>query len=91
MPTETTMTVDRESRDAVVAAINRYFDGETTAFQFDDEIFGVKSDDPTVSHVVHTLWLFYDDCKDHKVHGCSSPRWCCCSRRCLRRKQKPGS
>ncbi len=61
------MTVDRENRDALVAAINRYLDGQTTAFQFDGEIFGIKSDDPTVSHVVHALWFFYDDCNDHKV------------------------
>jgi hypothetical protein len=62
------MIVDRENRDALVAAINRYLDGQTSAFQFDGEIFGIKSDDPTVSHVVHALWFFYDDCKDHKVH-----------------------
>lgn len=61
------MTVDRKNRDALVAAINRYLDGQTTAFQFDSEIFGIKSDDPTVAHVVHALWFFYDDCKDHKV------------------------
>ena len=43
------MTVDRKNRDALVAAINRYLDGQTTAFQFDGEIFGIKSDDPTVA------------------------------------------
>ncbi len=46
------MIVDRQNRDALVAAINRYLDGETTAFKFDDEIFSIKSDDPTISHVV---------------------------------------
>ena len=61
------MIVDRPNRDALVAAINRYLDGETTAFKFDDEIFSIKSDDPTISHVVCQLWFFYDDCKDHKV------------------------
>jgi len=61
------MTVDRKNRDALVAAINRFLDGQTTAFQFDDEIFGIKSDDPTLSHIVCALWHFYDDCKDHKV------------------------
>lgn len=67
MPNEIAITVDRENRDALVAAINRYLDGQTTAFEFDDEIFSIKSDDATVSHVVHALWLFYDDLKDHKV------------------------
>ena len=59
--------VDRKSRDALVVAINRYLGDETTAFQFDDEIFSINSDDSTVSHIVCNLWCFYDDCKDHKV------------------------
>jgi hypothetical protein len=59
--------VDRLNRDALVAAINRYLDGETTAFKFDDEIFGIDSDDPTISYLVRQLWLFYDDLKDHKA------------------------
>ena len=60
--------VDRKSRNALIAAINRYLDGETTAFKFDDEIFSIDSeDDPTISYVVTQLWLFYDDLKDHKV------------------------
>ena len=59
--------VDRKSRDALIAAINRYLDGETTAFKFDDEIFRIDSQDPTISHAVSQLWFFYDDCKDHKV------------------------
>jgi len=59
---------DRKSRSALIAAINRYLDGETTAFKFDDEIFSIQSeDDPTITYVVHQLWLFYDDLKDHKV------------------------
>ena len=46
------MTVDRKNRDVLVAAINRNLDGQTTAFDFDEEIFSIKSDDPTVSHIV---------------------------------------
>lgn len=42
------MNVDRPNRDALVAAINRYLDGETTTFKFDDEILSIKSDDPTI-------------------------------------------
>jgi len=63
------MNVDRESRDHLVAAIERYVDEETTAFQFDDEITRVRdaSDDPTVDYVADELWCHYDDCKDHKV------------------------
>jgi len=36
---------DRRNRDALIAAINRYLDGETTAFKFDDEIFIISSED----------------------------------------------
>ena len=36
------MTVDRKNRDASVAAINRYLDGQSTAMQSDDEIFSRK-------------------------------------------------
>jgi hypothetical protein len=61
------LIVDRPNRNALVTAINRYLDGETTAFTFDDELFNLKSDDPTISHVIYQLWLFYDDLKDHKV------------------------
>jgi hypothetical protein len=61
------LIVDRPNRDALIAAINRYIDGKTTAFNFDEEIFSIKSNDPTISHIVCQLWYFYDDCKDHKV------------------------
>jgi hypothetical protein len=60
-------TVDRAGCDALVAAINRYLEGQTTAFQFDEELFSVDFKDPMIGHVVGQLWLFYDDCKDHKV------------------------
>jgi hypothetical protein len=61
------MIVDRKNRDALVAAINRFLDGQTTAFQFDEDIFGIKSNDLTISHTVRNLWYFYDDLMDHKV------------------------
>jgi hypothetical protein len=64
------MTVDRPKRDALIATINRFLDGTTTAFQFDDELdaYRGKSADPTISDIARTLWYFYDDCKDHKVN-----------------------
>ncbi len=61
------MIVDRQKRDVLIGAINRYLDGKTTAFEFDDEIFGIESDDPAISYIVRQLWYFYDDCKDHTV------------------------
>lgn len=63
------MNVDRENRDRLVDAVGRFLDEKTTAFQFDDEIFNIwdASDNSTVGHVVMSLWLYYDDCKDHTV------------------------
>lgn len=35
------MCLDRDNRDRLVVAVNRYLDGQTTASQFDDAIFGI--------------------------------------------------
>ena len=66
--------VDRVSRDLVAAEVRRFLEGETTAFAFDDAIFDIESDDPTVNDIVHRLWCHYDDCKDHHV-VLSKPEW----------------
>lgn len=68
--------IDRQSRDRLVNAINRFIDGAMTAFALDDEIFGIlhASKDATVEHVVRSLWLHYDDCKDH-LAGLSKEEW----------------
>jgi hypothetical protein len=61
--------IDRENRDRLVDAINRYLDEAITAFEFDDQIHDIRSatDDRTLQRVVDTLWFYYDDCEDHKV------------------------
>jgi hypothetical protein len=63
------MRVDRQQRDLLVAAIDRYLNDEMTAFSFDDAIFEIRdrTDDETIQRVVDELWCFYDDCDDHKV------------------------
>ena len=63
------MSVDRDHRDRLVEAIDRYLHEELTAFQFDDAIFDIRDNtsDETVRRVVDFLWCFYDDCDDHKV------------------------
>ena len=68
--------IDRQSRNHLVNAINRYIDGTMTAFAFDDEIFGIlhASKDVTVEYVVRSLWLHYDDCKDH-LAGLTKEEW----------------
>lgn len=64
------MNIDRDSRNRLVATIDRYLDEQITAFQFDDEINVVwdATDDPTVEYVAGALWYHYDDCKDHNVN-----------------------
>lgn len=61
--------IDREARNAVVAALEDYQRGRMTAFEFDDRIFAVadKSRDETVRECVDALWYFYDDCTDQRV------------------------
>lgn len=75
------MTVDRQNRDRLVDAIRRYLAETITAFEFDDEIFGISdnSADPTIEHVTRGLWFLYDDCKDHKV-VLSKEAWDYCQR-----------
>jgi hypothetical protein len=68
--------IDRQSRNRLANAINRYLDGAMTAFAFDGEIFGIlhESKDATVEYAVRSLWYHYDDCKDH-LAGLSKVEW----------------
>ncbi len=62
--------VDRQSRDRLVEAIESYLNDDATAFQFDEQIMAIRkaTRDNTVHYAVATLWCFYDDLQDHKVH-----------------------
>ena len=66
--------VDRSARNRIAAEVRRFLDGEATAFEFDDAIFQIESNDPTVNDIVQRLWCHYDDCKDHHV-TLSRPEW----------------
>ncbi|MSR56060.1 MAG: hypothetical protein EXS05_00060 [Planctomycetaceae bacterium] len=63
------MIVDREHREQLADAIERFLADGMTAFEFDDEIQAIReaSDDATIRHVCCALWFHYDDCKDHQV------------------------
>jgi hypothetical protein len=63
------MKVDRPNRDLLAAAIRRYLSEQSTAFEFDEEIFQIRgnSDDSTLATIASALWFHYDDCTDHKV------------------------
>ena len=52
----------------MILAFEAYLDDQITAFEFDDRLQEIVSEDPTVHRVVHAAWFHYDDCTDHKVH-----------------------
>ncbi|MBK1854749.1 hypothetical protein JO972_07250 [Verrucomicrobiaceae bacterium 5K15] len=60
--------IDRSKRNEAISALEAYLGDEITAFEFDDRIHDIESDDLTVIEVVHALWFHYDDCTDHKMH-----------------------
>ena len=67
-------TVDRHSRDRVASEVRRFLNSEITAFAFDEAIYDIESDDPTVRDIVYRLWHHYDDCMDHMV-SLSKTEW----------------
>ena len=66
--------IDRSARDQVISAFEAYLDDQITAFEFDDRLQEIESEEPTVNEVIRAAWFHYDDCKDHKVH-LSKPEW----------------
>lgn len=60
---------DRQARDRMAHAVERYLNEETTAFEFDDDLEVISSDteDQTVREIFVALWGQYDDLTDHKV------------------------
>ena len=66
--------IDRAARDQVISAFEAYLDDQITAFEFDDRLQEIDSEDRTVIEVVRAAWFHYDDCKDHKVH-ITKPEW----------------
>jgi hypothetical protein len=59
--------IDREARDKTISAIEEYLDDKITAFEFDERLQEIESDDSTVEGIVRAAWFYYDDCKDHNV------------------------
>ena len=59
--------IDREARDKVIEAFEDFLDDRITAFEFDDRLQDIGSDDQTVNEVIRVAWSHYDDCTDHKV------------------------
>ena len=60
--------VDRVSRDQMILALEAYLDDKITAFELDNRFREMESKDETVNEIIHSVWLHYDDCRDHKIH-----------------------
>ncbi len=66
--------IDRAARDRVISEFEAYLDEQITAFEFDDRLQEIDSEDRTVNEVIRAAWFHYDDCKNHKV-CLSKPEW----------------
>jgi len=51
----------------VTSAFEAFLDDRITAFEFDDRLQEIESEDRTVNEIIRAAWFHYDDCKDHKV------------------------
>ena len=59
--------IDLEARQKLKGSIQDYLDEKSTAFEFDEQLQDIETEDESVQEAVANLWLFYDDCKDHKI------------------------
>ena len=59
--------IDRKAREKVIAAIDCFLNDRTDAFEFDDQIWIIESEDETVAYAVQVLWFHYDDFTNHKA------------------------
>ena len=49
--------IDRAARDQVISAFEAYLDDQITAFEFDDRLQQIESEDRTVNKVIHAAWF----------------------------------
>jgi len=61
--------IDRVARDRLAEATRHYLTGLSTNFEFDDSIFSVKNNDPSIAAIRNQLWLIYDDLRKHFHRG----------------------
>jgi hypothetical protein len=66
--------VDRVSRDQMIVALEAYLDDKLTAFELDNRFSEIETKDETAQEIIRSVWLHYDDCRDHKVQ-LSKPEW----------------
>lgn len=59
--------IDPKARQKLKESIEGYLDEQITAFEFDEQLQEIETEDESVQEAISNLWLFYDDCKDHKI------------------------
>jgi hypothetical protein len=66
--------IDRNARDRMAATLRSYMGEKITAFELDESLGKVMTEDRTARKVRLWLWFHYDDLKDHKVVA-SKAQW----------------
>lgn len=59
--------IDRSARELAAEQVRHFINGGTTNFEF--ECSEPDTEDEAVLAIYDTLWLFYDDLKEHKLVG----------------------
>ncbi|WP_404355345.1 hypothetical protein [Methylotuvimicrobium sp. KM1] len=60
-------SIDRKARDKLAELVRWLISGQISNFKFEKET--PNTDDPGVLAIIHSLWCFYDDFKEHKLSG----------------------
>lgn len=55
------MCIDRESRNLMADAIDKFLSGGCDNWELDDVLFKVKTEDPMCLQIRRQVWFFYDD------------------------------
>ncbi len=53
----------------MAALIRHYLAGRLSNFEFDEAIFSMDSEDPSISAIRGQLWMLYDDLREHRNRG----------------------
>lgn len=61
--------IDRSARNRLAQCIRHYLIGRISNFQFDDQMFDIKSEDFAISDIRDALWMAYDDFCEHRNSG----------------------
>ncbi len=67
--------IDREARQEIRTAVDGFLDGSISAFDLDERLTAIETDDATAREAIWLLWFTYDDLKDHGPELWEKPAW----------------